>query len=337
MVARWRAGDEWRFGGTDVGAAASTGPDAAQHTSPSAVGTAGVLAMRRLLIAMFGLLALAPAAQACINASGTDHTGRKFNPGWYLGEELEQTLNWGPKYYARSSSDIIHAARARPNYDTLTDLGVLLVYQRQYALAVRHFLMIEQRYPGRYGTAANLGTALELSGHDAPALAWIRIGIQRNRDAHDGTEWLHARILEAKQAMARDPNYLAAHSITGLAFEPVKVPPLPAMPRGNDGRVLAPWQVNEALNYQLRERLQFVPPKDAVVANLMQDWATLNLAGGPIENADLQYDLAIRYGATRTPLMQERKAFIRQTLARVGTEYVDKDDYFCDVCRPINE
>jgi len=291
--------------------------------------------MRRLLITALGLLALVPPAKACINVSGTDHTGRKFNPAWYVGEEFATSMEWQRDQYAEDSRQIINAARAKPDYDTLTSLGVLLVYQRQYTLAVRHFLMIEHRYPGRYQTAANLGTALELSGHDAPALKWIRIGIQRNRDAHEGTEWLHARILEAKQAMAHDPDYVATHSIAGLTFKPVKVPPLPEMPRGNAGQTLAPWEVEHALNYQLRERVQFVPPKDPVVANLMQDWATLNLAGGPIENAAVQYDLAVRYGAPRTPLMQERQAFIRETLERVGTDFVETDDYACGICRPM--
>ena len=62
------------------------------------------------------------------------------------------------------------------------------------------FLALERRYPGHHETAANLGTALELAGHDAPALQWIRIGIRRNADEHYGSEWLHVRILEAKIA-----------------------------------------------------------------------------------------------------------------------------------------
>jgi len=289
--------------------------------------------MRRFSIVL-GLLTLIPTAQACINSSGTDHTGRKFAPSWYVGEELAESMQRQRGYFAHDARKIIYAARAKPNYNSLTSLGALLVYQGQYAHAVRLFLTLEQRYPGRYQTAANLGTALELAGHDGPALQWIRIGIQRNRNAHEGTEWLHARILEAKQALARDPDYLTTHSIAGLSFAPVKIPRLPAMPRGNNGQSLAPWEVDQALSYQLRERVQFVSPKDPVVANLMQDWATLNLAGGPIENAALQYDLAIRYGATRTPLIRERQAFIRDTLARVGTEFVETDDYSCDICRP---
>ena len=293
--------------------------------------------MFRFAMSVIGLLAFASTAQACINTSATDHTGRKFSPAWYIGEELAESMTWQRADIEGRAATIIQTARVKPGYDSWTDLGALLVFQKQYAKAVRHFLMLEKRYPGQYKTAANLGTALELSGYDAPALAWIRIGIQRNRNAHDGTEWLHARILEAKLAQARDPNYLSTHSIAGLAFSSATVPPLPAMPRGNDGTQLAPWDVDQALSYQLHERVQFVPPKDPVVANLLQDWATLNLAGGPIENAEVLYALAQRYGAQRTPLMRKRETFIEDTLDRVGRDEADSSDTACDICRPVNQ
>jgi len=109
------------------------------------------------------------------------------------------------------------------------------------------------------------------------------------------------------------------------------------MPRGNDGTQLAPWDVDQALSYQLHERVQFVPPKDPVVANLLQDWATLNLAGGPIENAEVLYALAQRYGAQRTPLMRKRETFIEDTLDRVGRDEADSSDTACGICRPVNQ
>jgi hypothetical protein len=43
-------------------------------------------------------------------------------------------------------------------------------------------------------------------------------------------------------------------------------------------------------------RTGFFKPRDPIVANLLLDWATLNLACGPIENADALYDLAVTYG-----------------------------------------
>lgn len=293
--------------------------------------------MRVLLAA--ALLALVPTAHACINEVGTDRSGRRFDAMWYLGEGLTDPMRdrSDRKYVLERAPKTIAEARKQPSFESLTNLGVLLIYQGQYPLAIRHFVSLERRYPGHHETAANLGTALELAGQDRVALRWIRLGIQRNVDEHLRSEWLHARILEAKIAAVRDPDYLKRNSIAGIRFDAKPAPALPAvMPAGNDGKPLKPWELEASLSYQLRERTQFVPAPDAVVANLLSDWATLNLAGGPLENAEALYDLAATYGAPRDALMREREAYIRKTIALAKPKNAG-GDYSCGICRPINE
>ena len=294
--------------------------------------------MRIRTLAAVALLSFMPTVQACINSMGTDHTGRKFEPDWYVGKDMTEPMlrqDARNTYWLPDAADIIGKARARPDFENLTNLGVLLVYQGQYGLAVRHFLFVERRFPGHHETAANLGTALELAGHDATALRWIRIGIQRNPDEHAGSEWLHARILQAKIALAQDPDYLDGRSVAGVAFEATLVPSLPrSMPAGNDGKPVQPWKLNESLSYQLHERTQFVRPRDPIVANLLVDWATLNLAGGPIESADALYDAAVVYGARRDALMRNRQSYIQRTLAQTQEAEPTAEDYICGICQP---
>ncbi|KRA75924.1 MULTISPECIES: hypothetical protein [unclassified Lysobacter] len=283
------------------------------------------------------LLLLASTAHACINEVGTDRSGRRFAPDWYLGEDFTEPMRKrdGREYALKRATETIAAARKQPSFASLTNLGVLLIYQGQYPLAIRHFLSLERRYPGHHETAANLGTALELAGQDHVALRWIRLGIQRNANEHLRTEWLHARILQAKIAAAREPDYLQRHSIAGLRFEAKPAPALPAvMPAGNDGQPVKPWELDRSLSYQLMERTQFVPAPDPVVANLLSDWATLNLAGGPLENADALYELAVDYGAPRDALMRERQAYIRKTIARAQEPEDAAGDYSCAICWP---
>ena len=283
------------------------------------------------------LLLLASTAHACVNEVGTDRSGRRFASSWYLGETLTEPMRerYSREEALKRATETIAAARKQPSFASLTNLGVLLIYQGQYPLAIRHFLSVERRYPGHHETAANLGTALELAGQDRVALRWIRLGIQRNADEHLRTEWLHARILQAKIAAAREPDYLKRHSIAGVRFEAKPVPALPTvMPTGNDGRPVKPWELDLSLSYQLRERTQFVPAPDPVVANLLSDWATLNLAGGPLENADALYDLAVDYGAPRDALMRERQVYIRKTIARAPERKDVWGDYSCAICQP---
>ena len=293
--------------------------------------------MRRIVVGLL-LAAWSSLACACINTVGTDRTGQRFEPDWYTGDELVESLTWRTTRAGRTVLDdesrrLAKEVTTAPDFANRNDLAVNLILQGETTAAMRLLLANERDFPGRPETAANLGTALELAGFDAIALRWIRIGIRRNAAEHLGTEWLHARILEAKIAARHDPTYLATHSVAGVRFEDTVLPPLPtAYPPGNDGQPVSPFGLNQALNYQLHERLQFVRSSDPVVANLLLDWATLNLAGGAIEDAKALYRLAVRYGARSTPLMQARLARIDAILAGPRRDAVGP----CAICAPAD-
>ena len=175
------------------------------------------------------------------------------------------------------------------------DLATTLAHTGEVAESVKLLEEIEAEKPGLYSTAANLGTAYELSGDDRKALEWIRKGIERNPDAHDGSEWLHVRILEAKLALAEDKDWLKTNSISGVMLSDLQIIVPSADGReekitldrkiagseisivsvGNRGEKLTLEQVKNALIYQLHERLQFVQPPDVVVGALLLDLGEL--------------------------------------------------------------
>ena len=135
--------------------------------------------------------------------------------------------------------------------------------------AVEMFLEIEQKYPGQYSTASNLGTAYELSGNNPKALEWINEGIKRNKRSHYGTEWLHSKILEAKINLEKDPEYFKRE----WSILPSTRTMIGAWDNGSQGKNLDAIEI--ALIYQLKERLVFVKPKDPVVADLLFTYSWL--------------------------------------------------------------
>lgn len=295
------------------------------------------MARQMIRSACLAALLWAPLASACVNSLATDNQGRHFDLHSSTGEELVSLLTNSAQRFEllRRKKGVIADARHNPSFDRLTDLGVLLIHQGKYVDAARLFVAMERIFPGRYQTAANLGTSLELMGSDRLALRWIRIGMRRNPESHRRTEWLHARILEAKIALAADPKALEGRSVAGVVFDPVTVPPLPtAYPPGNDGKPVKPHELDQALSYQLSERLQFVRPKDPVVANLLDDWATLNLAGGPVENAAALYPLAWRYGAPKTALGEARLREAKRAMAK--RETAGHETGYCTICPPLD-
>lgn len=158
------------------------------------------------------------------------------------------------------------------DYRVKNDLATALAHTGDAAEAVTLLEQIEAEKPGLYVTAANLGTAYELAGNNEKALEWIRKGIERNARAHQGTEWLHVRILEAKLALRDDPMWLESNSIVG---QRKKYGGVEVYAVGNRGEKLSLEQIKGALVYQLHERLQFVNPPDAIVGELLLDLGTL--------------------------------------------------------------
>lgn len=152
--------------------------------------------------------------------------------------------------------------------ETLNDLAVVYIRFGEIKRAIPLLEEVERRFPGAYRTATNLGTAYELDGRNEDALRWIQEGIRRNKDSHEGTEWLHVRILQAKLALAKDPKWLESHRVSGIERDPKTGSE--QMPDG-----IPPKIVWSALQYQLRERLPFTPQKDLIVGQLLADYAEL--------------------------------------------------------------
>lgn len=183
-----------------------------------------------------------------------------------------------------------------------TNTAVALLHLGMVSRAIAILEQVERTEPGLYYTAANLGTAYELNGENAKALQWIIEGINRNADAHNGSEWLHVKILEAKLALEKDPDWLANNSVLELrnltredllAQRPVTV--------GNNGTPIHLRQVQDALVYQLHERLEFIKPPDGVVADLLFDLSrTLALTRSLDHSASIAA-FAQTYGPDLTP------------------------------------
>jgi|GEM_PF-1805758 len=227
--------------------------------------------LARCLVAVAGFVATC-GAQACMN----DYVPNveAINRSHSLVEQLTHHPVAEP-WTARR--DRLRKALAEGgDFRVKNDLATALAHTGEAAEAVRLLEEIEAEKPGLYATAANLGTAYELSGDNEKALQWIREGIVRNADSHERSEWLHVMILQAKLAIAQDPKWLESHSVLQWDGRPAPDKHLdPALVAnsisGNRGEKLSVEQVKAALIYQLHERLQFVQAPDVVVGALLLD------------------------------------------------------------------
>jgi len=256
---------------------------------------------------------------ACIWSYATDLRGRHYDLNDIVGRDrIAMVQHYEPAgYWETQRQRLGKDLTATSDYRTRNDYGVTLMHLRQPKEAITFLQAIEKEHPGKYETAVNLGTAYELAGDDVRALQWIREGMRRNPKAHDGTEWVHVRILEAKIAIARDPHWLDTHTVLGVDFGASAAPrTLPRFPPNNIGQPMALKGFAESIEYQLSERLEFVHAPDPVVADLLFDCANGFMVHGPIETAEAYFNESLKYGTLRAQLARQRINYIRGILAK---------------------
>lgn len=207
----------------------------------------------RVSIGVAAMLAAAP-AWACINT--------------FASSIMEARGTGNDQRVAEITAEAEAAHRKSPTLENTNDLAVAWILTGRAPEGIELLRDLDERYPNNAIVAANLGTALELTGKDEEALQWIRESVRRDPQEHQGSEWVHVRILEAKLAMKKDPNWLRKNSVVGWREGQ-------RFPLDERSRPRAPADIIRAIQYQLEERTQFVSAPDAVVGDL-------NLAVGDI-------------------------------------------------------
>lgn len=170
--------------------------------------------------------------------------------------------------------------------DYLSDKGYLLIVQRKYNEALNLYLNIEKTNPNRYSTASNLGTLYELMGENQKAYTWIKKSIEINPESHNGSEWLHLKILEAK---IKNLKTVTGSFLINTSFGDTGLPQTHLSKEEID-------KLAKAVYFQVNERISFIEPKDKIISILLFELGNLVEIIGEHENALLIYKRARIYG-----------------------------------------
>ena len=176
-----------------------------------------------------------------------------------------------------------------------SDYGVVLVYLGEYNKALKVFQEIETIKPGLYATAANMGTTYELLGNNPLAYKWIKKGIEIDPNSHDGSEWLHLKILEIK---IKGKHLINSKFLIGTEFGNNLIPK----------SELSEEKLNDLKNqiyFQLNERVSFIKPKDEIIALLLFELGNICSITDDATSAYRIYKRADEYGYS-SPIFSER-------------------------------
>lgn len=197
------------------------------------------------------------------------------------------------EYWEDLLKQLYDQKKDQPMMDVDLNIAVALVHLGKYPEALRIFEKDEKTYKDSYNTAANLGTTYELLGKNEKALLWIKEGLNRDPGSHYRTEWLHVKILEAKIALEKDPKWLEKNTVLGIDWEKASAD---ISVTDHRGQQKSAKEIENALAYQLHERMEFVKPPDPIVAQLLFDLSNLLRRSRSPEHAVAVQQLAIDYG-----------------------------------------
>ena len=228
--------------------------------------------MRITIFSVLFLICLNP-AYSCINefsinAKG-DTTQLEDHAVLYLYEtsfDKKEIEEWLANYDLKKISSY--------KLEKQSDIAVQLLKLGEFEEAVKIFERLVAKNPYKYEFNANLGTTYELLGKNKLALKYIKKGIEINPDAHNGSEWIHVKILEAKVALEKNPNWLRTHKIVDLEAE---IPIIQEVLNKAHQEEVDSSRVFTALMYNLHEQLQtrlpYAPSPDLFMALLYEELA----------------------------------------------------------------
>jgi hypothetical protein len=219
------------------------------------------------------------------------------------------------------------AHRATPSLETTTDFAAALIFAGRTEEGIVLLRDLERTRPGSAFVAGNLGTALELVGQHEEALTWIRESMRRDPSLHRGTEWVHVKILEARLALQRDPDWLRRNSVIGWR-EGQRLPP------NERSQPRTYREIVDALGHQKERHTRFVAPPDAVLGDLYLTLGDIaHTAAGAFNGTwdrDAReaagYAAALRYGTPYETRARERLAAAERRVdaARKAREVADQ-------------
>lgn len=222
--------------------------------------------------------------------------------GVFIYEDHEGSIPFGHKFntlnFEKVKTELDSLYKKTNDLDYLSDIGYVLIIEGKYLEALKLYLEIEKKSPNRYSTASNIGTIYELLGDNKNAYFWIEKGIQINPSSHNGSEWLHLKILEAKIKAEKNLNSNFFFSTSFGTFN-------------NPQTELSDAKIEKLISdiyYQLNERITFIKGNDIIIATLLFDLGNLCLIERKYYEALQILKMAKEYGL-ESELLNRRIAY----------------------------
>jgi tetratricopeptide (TPR) repeat protein len=229
------------------------------------------------IVCLFIFLQVSSSLNACLNYYySTDKEGHLH----VVTDELRKkfNINFNKELNVTRLLKLEAKLKKEHSYMLLSDYALGLMKLGKTSEALQLLAEISKHYPNDFRIASNLGTAYELNGQNDSALKYIKHGLKLNPNDHEGSEWVHVKVLETKLRLSKDPQFLKNTSVLNLSETQEK-----------------DTNVCRHILIQVHERFPFTPAPDPIMASLMTDLGDCLATTIALEYALSSYQIAREY------------------------------------------
>ena len=255
--------------------------------------------MKNLLL--ISLLLCTSTVHACLNIFAADSAGQVHYLEHYFFSEIE----FRPDIIARNLKRLEKKFNNKDfSYQNISDYGAYLLMVGRFSDGLKIFRALSTKYDSVYEISANTAVAYELNGNIDSALFWENRSLALRPSAHNYSEWIHLKILEAKKNLQTDPDWCLKNNVTGIV-DSIKLNYRPSL--HEDGKGM--WILKDFIG-QLSERLPFTYNEDKALGKLLLELGDAYQVAS-IYRSYYCYALANYFYPALTPLTREKMQKIR--------------------------
>ena len=233
---------------------------------------------KKLIIICLSILTVLPVS-ACLNIYySIDAEGHLHEATDMYSYFKKFNKNFNKKLICSKLPKLEKKIRENGDYKDLSDYAVYLMKLGLFEESKSILVELYFAHPEEYQLAANLGTAYELVGQVDSAMKYINRGMELNPDSHDGSEWVHIKVLETKKQLEQDSTWLKSNTVLNLSDAQVK-----------DTMVL------HQIFIQAHERFPFTPGPDPIMGSIITDLGRCFAQTTSIEHAKAILTIARDY------------------------------------------
>lgn len=250
--------------------------------------------MKKIFIFIWFFILTDIHVMACLNGYEVIPGIEKYDELEYEIKEVEVYFNSLQQYKNEQLKDF-----ERNGKKEHVDLVIALLYLHDYRTALSVAEKLNRKFPSEYNVVITYAATLELNGKLNEALIFINKAIEINPKSHEGSEWMHVKIIEDLMGLNKNP-----FSVVGIETGSDSIPVF--VENGKVDKLTLLYQ----LAFQISERKYFIPGNDPAFGKLIFDYANLLYLNDYISKSEYYFEMAINYGFD-IELSQSRYTYVR--------------------------